>query len=92
MADMRSLLAGAVGEEHVLAAGDFPPDYGHDETLTVPPGAPSFVVRPGATAEVAAVLRIAGEYGLAVTARGSGTGMSGAAIPATAPWCCRSSG
>jgi glycolate oxidase len=81
VADMRSLLGGAVGEEHVLAAGDFAPDYGHDETLTVPPGEPSFVVRPGATAEVAAVLRIAGEYGLAVTARGSGTGMSGAAIP-----------
>jgi glycolate oxidase len=81
VADMRSLLAGAVGEEHVLAAGDFPPDYGHDETLSVPPGEPAFVVRPGATAEVAAVLRIAAEHGLAVTARGSGTGLSGAAIP-----------
>jgi glycolate oxidase len=78
---MRSLLAGAVGEKHVLAAGGFPPDYGHDETLTVPPAEPAFVVRPGATAEVAAVLRIAAEHALPVTARGSGTGMSGAAIP-----------
>ena len=39
------------------------------------------MVKPGSTAEVAGVLRIAGEQGLAVTARGSGTGLSGAAIP-----------
>ena len=25
---MRSLLAAAVGADHVLAVGDFPPDYG----------------------------------------------------------------
>ena len=51
MAEVRSLLADAVGVGHVLAPGDFPPDYGHDESLTrlvlelkVPPpgpGAPS---------------------------------------------------
>jgi glycolate oxidase len=45
------------------------------------PGEPAFVVKPGSTAEVARVLRIAGQQGLAVTARGSGTGLSGAAIP-----------
>jgi glycolate oxidase len=81
MADARSLLAAAVGAEHVLAAGDAIADYTHDETLSVPPGKPAFVVRPGCTAEVAAVLRAAGELGLRVTARGAGTGMSGAAVP-----------
>ena len=78
---MESLLAGAVGPEHVLAAGQALADYGHDEALGMRPGEPAFVVKPGSTAEVAGVLRIAGEQGLAVTARGSGTGLSGGAIP-----------
>jgi glycolate oxidase len=81
MTDVSALLADAVGGEHLLsgaAAGD---DYGHDEALTVTPEIPAFVVRPGATAEVAAVLRIADEHRIPVTARGSGTGLSGAAVP-----------
>lgn len=81
MADVRVLLAEVVGGEHVLsgeAAGD---DYGHDEALTVEPEIPAFVVRPGTTAEVAGVLRIADEHRVPVTARGSGTGLSGAAVP-----------
>ena len=69
------LAPGAAGAEHELA------DYGHDETLGLEPGAPGFVVRPGSTAEVAAVLRVAGEHGLPVTARGSGTGLAGGAVP-----------
>ena len=81
MSDVRFLLAGAVGPEHVLAAGEALADYGHDEALGLAPGEPAFVVRPGSTAEVAAVVRLAGEQGLAVTARGSGTGLSGAANP-----------
>jgi glycolate oxidase len=81
LADMRSLLAAAVGADHVLAAGSFSEDYDHDEALGVAAGEPAFVVRPGSTAEVAAVLRAAGEHGLPVTARGSGTGLSGAAVP-----------
>jgi glycolate oxidase len=81
LAEMRSLLAAAVGADHVLGAGSFPEDYDHDEALGVTAGEPAFVVRPGSTAEVAAVLRAAGEHGLPVTARGSGTGLSGAAVP-----------
>jgi glycolate oxidase len=81
LADMRSLLAAAVGAGHVLAPGSFPDDYDHDEALGLTPGEPAFVVRPGSTAEVAAVLQVASERGLPVTARGSGTGLSGAAIP-----------
>ena len=86
MAEIRSLLAGIVGAGQVLAAGAAGAehelaDYGHDETLGLEPGAPGFVVRPGSTAEVAAVLRVAGEHGLPVTARGSGTGLAGGAVP-----------
>jgi glycolate oxidase len=79
--DLRSALSEAVGAGHVLAAGGFPPDYDHDESLTVAPVEPAFVVRPGSTAEVAAVVRIAGEHQRHVTARGAGTGLSGASIP-----------
>jgi len=79
--DTPSLLAAAVGADHVLPAGEIPPDYGHDESLTVAAVPPGFVARPGNTAEVAALLRVANEQGLAVTARGSGTGLSGAAVP-----------
>jgi len=81
MTDIGARLAEIVGNEHVLsgeAAGD---DYGHDEALTVTPEVPAFVVRPETTAEVAGVLRIADEQRIPVTARGSGTGLSGAAVP-----------
>jgi glycolate oxidase len=79
--DLRSLLASAVGEGQVLAAADVPADYGHDEALGIAPVAPAFLVRPGTTAEVSAVLRAASEHGVGVTARGSGTGLAGAARP-----------
>jgi glycolate oxidase len=39
------------------------------------------VVLPDTTAEVAACMRLAGELGLVVVPRGSGTGLAGAAIP-----------
>lgn len=81
MTDVGSLLANEVGPEHVLAGRTALLDYGHDEALGLAPGEPAFAVRPGSAAEVAAVLRVATDQGLAVTARGAGTGMSGAAIP-----------
>jgi glycolate dehydrogenase FAD-linked subunit len=81
VSDIHALLAGIVGPEHVLTGAAAPPDYRHDEALGVPPGEPAYVVRPGSTAEVAAVLRAAAGAGMAVTARGAGTGLSGAAVP-----------
>jgi glycolate oxidase len=81
MADLAARLADVVGGEHVVdgdAAGD---DYAHDEALTATPQSPAFVVQPGTTDEVAAVLRIANEERVPVTARGSATGLCGAAVP-----------
>ena len=84
MADVRSDLAAeladAVGPGHVLPGAEAG-DYQKDESLGTTPREPAFVVSPSQTAEVAAVLRIAARHGVPVTARGSGTGMSGAAIP-----------
>ncbi len=81
MADVAALLADTVSPEQVLTGDAISDDYGHDEALTAAPETPAFVVRPGSTAEVSAVLRIANEHNVPVTARGSGTGLSGAAVP-----------
>jgi glycolate dehydrogenase FAD-linked subunit len=82
MAELASLLAGIVGDAHVLAADAVPAEYTHDEALGVSAQMPACVVKPASTSEVAAILRGATAHGVAVTARGGGTGMSGGAIPA----------
>src|SRR5437763_14887487 len=81
MADVAALLGDAVSPEHVLTGDEISDDYGHDEALTATPETPAFVVRPGSMAEVSALLRVANEQRIPVTARGSGTGLSGAAVP-----------
>jgi glycolate oxidase len=81
MADIAGLLSDIVGAEHVLAGDDIADDYFGDEALTATPQQPAFVVRPGAAAEVAGVVALAAEHGIPVTARGSGTGLSGACVP-----------
>ena len=53
----------------------------HDEALTATGRQPLAVVRPATTDEVARVVRIAADAGVPLTARGSGTGLSGACIP-----------
>ncbi len=70
-----------VGAPHVLTGDAISDDYTHDEALTAPPQLPLAVVRPATTDEVAEVLRWASGNGVPVTARGSGTGLSGACIP-----------
>src|SRR5262249_22760725 len=50
--------------------------------LTGEPVVPAAVVLPQSTAEVVTILRTADEHGIPVTARGAGTGMSGACRPA----------
>ena len=42
---------------------------------------PDVVVFPRAAAEVASLVRIAGEFGMPIVGRGAGTGLSGGAIP-----------
>jgi glycolate oxidase len=75
------LLAGAVGADSVVAGDAVKDDYARDEALTVTPQRPLAVVLPATTDEVAAVLRLADEHRVPVTARGAGTGMSGACVP-----------
>lgn len=81
MQELAARLAEIIGPEYVLAGETAGEDYAHDEALSTAPQVPALVVRPGTTEDVAAIARIAGERGVPVTARGSGTGLSGAAIP-----------
>jgi glycolate oxidase len=81
MGDLESRLADALGPAHLLVGTTIGDDYTQDEALTAVPVTPLAVVRPGTTADVAAVMRICDELGVPVTARGAGTGLSGACVP-----------
>lgn len=80
MADVTKLAA-IVGDGDVLTGDAIGDDYTHDEALTGVPQRPLAVVRPETTEDVAGILRWASAEGVPVTARGSGTGLSGACIP-----------
>jgi glycolate oxidase len=74
-------LRAELGPRAVLHGADVPPDYDLDETLKAEPVRAAVVARPDTTEQVAAVVRLAAEFGVPVTARGAGTGLSGACIP-----------
>src|SRR4029077_17452915 len=78
---LRAQLREAGGEGNVLTEAAIPEEYTHDEALTGQPVVPLAVVRPADASEVSGVLREATSFGAPVTARGSGTGLSGACIP-----------
>jgi glycolate oxidase len=70
-----------VGETNVVVGDAVHADYTHDETLNVTPVRPLALVLPGSTGEVSEVMKVATEHCVPVVARGSGTGLSGAAVP-----------
>ncbi len=74
-------LVAAVGPDRVLSGAGISEDDWHDESLKATGHAPDFVVLPHSQSEVAAVIAVARDVGAAVTARGSGTGLSGACVP-----------
>jgi glycolate oxidase len=71
---------GILSADRILT-GDISDDYAHDEALGGVPQVPMAVLLPETTDEVAAILRVCNDGRIPVTARGSGTGLSGAAIP-----------
>jgi glycolate oxidase len=81
MSELLEQLRKAVGDGNVLAGEAVHADYTHDEALSTVPVAPLALVLPGSTGEVSEVLKVANEHGIPVIARGSGTGLSGAAVP-----------
>jgi glycolate oxidase len=81
MSQLLEQLRKVVGEGNVVTGQSVHADYTHDETLTAQPVVPLALVLPGSTDEVSEVLTLAGEQRVPVVARGSGTGLSGAAVP-----------
>ncbi len=76
-----SSLVDLVGSDAVLVGDAISEDYTHDEALGSHRQVPLAVVRPSSAVEVRQVLVWAGEHGVPVTARGAGTGLSGACNP-----------
>src|SRR5205085_9972284 len=72
-------LAGVVGEAHVLT-GDATAGFTQDWTGRFR-GRTAVVVRPRDTAEVAAVLALCTDAGLAVVPQGGNTGLVGGGVP-----------
>lgn len=76
-------LTALVGTDAVTFAPSHHPDDLHDESLHPVDVEPAAVVRPQTTSQVVAIVECARRLRLPVTARGSGTGLSGAATPIT---------
>jgi glycolate oxidase len=70
----------AIGSENVFVDEESLANYAHDETEDLK-YFPEVVVKPTNTASVSALLKICNQYKVPVTARGGGTGLSGAALP-----------
>lgn len=74
-------LISALGPYKVRHGEAIDQDSTHDECLTVEGVRPAAVVTPASVDEVVAVLAVCEEAGVPVTARGAGTGLSGACVP-----------
>ena len=72
-------LEAVVGRRWVLSAAEDLLVYEYDATIER--GLPEVVVLPDSAEQVAAVVKLARQHGLPVTARGAGTGVSGGAVP-----------
>ncbi len=72
-------LRDAAGPDHVLHRPQDLLLYEYDGSVSR--RMPDLVVLPETAEQIAAVVRIAGRFDLPIVARGSGTGLSGAAIP-----------
>ena len=79
-------LVAICGAEFVDVGDEVSDDWSHDETLGIEPVHPLAVARPATTDEVVAIVQAAAKLGVPITARGSGTGLSGASVASRPPW------
>jgi FAD/FMN-containing dehydrogenase len=77
---LKDELSAAVGARHVIADPDVRAGFQTDWTGRFS-GEAQLVVRPGATDEVAAVLRLCAEHRVPVVPQGGNTGLVGAGVP-----------
>ena len=72
-------LQALVGRQYVMEQLEDRICYSYDATFR--DFLPDVVVKPGSAQEVAAVVKLAGQYHIPVTARGAATGLSGGSVP-----------
>ncbi|HKX25003.1 MAG TPA: FAD-binding protein, partial [Actinomycetota bacterium] len=72
-------LAGTLPTSALLTDPDVLESYRRDQAAIVEAGVPLAAVRPGSTAQVQEVLRIASRHRVPVVPRGAGSGLSGGA-------------
>ncbi len=73
-------LTAIVGPEHISWTDEDRDSYGHDETEDLV-FRPDVVVKPADSQEISRIMVLANDLLVPVTARGAGTGLSGAALP-----------
>ena len=71
-------LAAALGEQNVLTDPDITASYARDQAMLAEAGTPAAVVFARTTADVVAVMQVAGRHGVPVVPRGAGSGLAGA--------------
>ena len=76
-----SRLAAITGEKNVITDGSKLSAYSHDETPMRYANMPEVVVKPQNALEIAEIVKLANSELIPITPRGSGTGLSGGAIP-----------
>ncbi|MBM7118273.1 FAD-binding oxidoreductase [Archangium primigenium] len=76
-ADLLAALAAVLPAEAVITDADVLEAHRYDHAGWAPAGMPRVLVRPGSTAEVQAVLRVASAHRVPVVARGAGSGLAG---------------
>lgn len=79
--DVAAALSEIVGPPNLLIGDAIGEDYTHDEALTGGSERPAYLAKPGSAEQVAALLKVATDNRIPVTARGSGSGLSAAARP-----------
>ena len=78
---LRDELLAIVGEGYATFTPHHNPDDLHDESLHQRTVEPFAVVRPATTQQVVSIVQAANRHDIAITPRGSGTGLSGAVTP-----------
>ena len=78
-AEVLAALAAALPSDALIVDQDVTRGLSHDEAEWAPVGEPLALVRATSSDQVAATVRICASFGVPVTARGAGTGLSGGA-------------
>ena len=78
-ADVLAQLASALPPDALIVDPDITRSLGHDEAEWAPVGEALGLIRATSSDQVATTVRICAQFGVAVTARGAGTGLSGGA-------------